>query len=200
VKAKIIYIVSFVAAFLLVTGGIIYFNSIYKNIFQFDFSPVKKVTNKNLPKNSKSIQIADLKNLFQDEFKKEIFDSLKVLISNKNTDTVYANEKNNSVLMDSLKNLEFALAQTNQELRKQKEDKKLSADEVKSKTDSTYNAWVQKTSKLYESMDPGRAAKIIESYSDNVARDIIYSMRKKSAAEILSLFNPETANRITMAK
>ena len=183
-KAKIIYIVSFVAAFMLVTGGIIYFNSIYKNIFQFDFSPVKKVTNKNLPKNSNGLQIADLKNLFQDEFKKEIFDSLKVLISNKNTDTVYAHEKNNTVLLDSLKNLEIALAQTNQELKKQKEN----------------NAWVKKTSKLYESMDPDRAAKIIESYSDNVARDIIYSMRKKSAAEILSQFNPETANRITMAK
>jgi flagellar motility protein MotE (MotC chaperone) len=200
VKAKIIYIVSFAAAFLLVTGGIIYFNSVYKNIFQFDFSPVKKAAIKNLPQNSNGIQIADLKNFFQDEFKKEIFDSLKVIMSDKKTDTVYAKETNNSVLIDSLKSLETALAQTNQELRAQNEEKKLTTEDTKPKEDSTYNAWVQKTSKLYESMDPDRAAKIIASYSDNVARAIIYSMKKKSAADILSQFNPETANRITRAK
>ncbi len=199
-KAKIIYIVSFVIAFLLVTGIIIFINSHYKNIFLFDFSPVKKKTVKISSQSSGNVQFAELKNFFQNEFKQEIFDSLKVLMVDKKTDTVYTHETDNTSLMDSLKSLKMALLQTSEKLKKQNEEKKMTTDEVNSKADSAYNAWVEKTSKLYESMDPDKAAKIIGSYSDNVARDIIYSMRKKNAAEILSQFNPETANRITRAK
>ena len=45
-------------------------------------------------------------------------------------------------------------------------------------------------------MDADQAAKIITNYSDNVARDIIYSMKKKKAVEILSALKPETVNRL----
>ncbi len=187
-------------AFLLITGAFIYLNSHYKNIFQFDFTPIKKKTIKTSSPISGGAQLTELKSYFQNEFKREFFDSLKVLMVDKRTDTVYASKPDSSALMDSVKSLKLALQQTSEELIKQNDEKKTAKENAKSKEDSIYNAWVEKTSKLYESMDPDKAAKIIGSYSDNVARDIIYSMRKKSAAEILSQFNPETANRITRAK
>jgi len=45
-------------------------------------------------------------------------------------------------------------------------------------------------------MEPKKAAKIIQTYSDNIARDILYNMNKKTAAKVVSEFNPETTNRI----
>ncbi len=202
-KAKIIYIVSFVAAFLLVTGGIIYLNSEYRNIFHFDFTPEIHKTNKTdktKGKISNNVEVADLKNYFQNEFKHEIFDSLKVLFSSKKTDTVYAKNSKNKSLVDSLKHLEEALRKSDAALKKQDIAAADSVNKTKAKSDSAYNAWLKQTARLYQSMDPARAAKIIQSYSDNVARDIIYSMRQQQAAEILSQFSPETANRITRAK
>ena len=199
-KTKILYIITFLVAFLLVTGGIIYFNSNYRDIFQFDFTPVKKVINKKVKKNSKIEKISDLKGYFQNEFAHEIFDSLKVFMKNNKIDTVYKSKADNTILIDSLKALKKELAKKDVEIKKSNIDEKMSVKEAKSKSDSVYNVWVKKTSKLYESMDADRAAKIIESYSDSVARDIIYSMRQKKAAEILAQFNPATANRITRAK
>ncbi|MGQ9643279.1 MAG: magnesium transporter MgtE N-terminal domain-containing protein, partial [Ignavibacterium sp.] len=64
------------------------------------------------------------------------------------------------------------------------------------KQDSTYQNWLKKVSKLLEQMEPAKASKIIQNYSDNVARDIIYSMNKKSAAKIVSELSPEVAQRI----
>jgi flagellar motility protein MotE (MotC chaperone) len=64
------------------------------------------------------------------------------------------------------------------------------------KKDTTYQKWIKKTGKLYESMDAKKAAKIILGYSDNIARDLLLSMRKKKAAEILSEIKPEIASRI----
>ena len=63
-----------------------------------------------------------------------------------------------------------------------------------------YNDWIASTVKLYESMDSKQAAKIITNYSDNVARDIIYAMKKKKAAEILSNLNSEQIVKLTQAK
>lgn len=68
------------------------------------------------------------------------------------------------------------------------------------KEDTLYNKWMKSTAKLYENMEPKKAAKIIASYSDNMARDIIYTMKKKKAAEILAELNPEFASRITRLK
>jgi len=63
-----------------------------------------------------------------------------------------------------------------------------------------YVSWTKKIAKLYETMDPSKAAKIIQGYSDNIARDIIYTMKQKKAAGILAEFNPKIANRIMRAK
>ncbi|MCL5028265.1 MAG: hypothetical protein M1480_04490, partial [Bacteroidetes bacterium] len=110
-----------------------------------------------------------------------------------------------SLLLDSLKNLQAALRSVDKKIAlnvdaSDKSDQQTLVNNGKTKPDSSYIVWKNQTAKLYESMDPQKAAKIIQSYSDNVARDIIYSMRQKKAAEILSELNPETANRITRAK
>jgi flagellar motility protein MotE (MotC chaperone) len=46
-------------------------------------------------------------------------------------------------------------------------------------------------------MDPKDAAKVIQKYSDNEARELIYKMKKNKAAAILSNLNPDFVNRIT---
>jgi len=69
--------------------------------------------------------------------------------------------------------------------------------EKKSESNEEYKKLIIETSKFYESMESAKAAKIILKYSDNIAKDILYSMKKKKAAEILSEINPEIAKRIT---
>jgi len=69
--------------------------------------------------------------------------------------------------------------------------------ERKSESNEEYKKWIAETSKFYESMESAKAAKIILKYSDNIAKDILYSMKKKKAAEILAEINPEIAKRIT---
>ena len=98
--------------------------------------------------------------------------------------------------------MERKLKYTTLELSKRDaESQNVQAEAMKQKqSDSSYTAWTQRTAKVYEAMDPQRAAKIISNYSDNVARDLIYSMRQKKAAAILSELNPETANRIMSTK
>ncbi len=207
-KAKIIYIVAFLAAFAFTTAGIIYFNSQFKDIFKFDFTPVKnKLTPPAISDTTKLTygQIVTLQN----QLKNELLDSLRTIYQKPNPDTIYANQQADSVLFDSLKILESALQKSQKENPKKKVNAKLVSSvaeapikniAAKSKNDSSYVQWTKQTAKLYESMDAVQAAKIIQSYSDNVARDIIYSMKQKKAAEILSALNPETANRITLAK
>jgi flagellar motility protein MotE (MotC chaperone) len=59
-----------------------------------------------------------------------------------------------------------------------------------------YTDWITKVTSIYSGMEPKKAAKIIQTYSDNVARDILYNMNKKTAAKVVSELSPETANRI----
>jgi flagellar motility protein MotE (MotC chaperone) len=63
--------------------------------------------------------------------------------------------------------------------------------------DSAYIKWKKSTVKLYELMDPKKAAKIISQHSDNIARDLIYSMNKKKAAQILQYLDNETVIKLT---
>ena len=79
-------------------------------------------------------------------------------------------------------------------------NKKKASDSLAAIVDSKKLAeWAKQTAKLYESMEPRKAAKIISSYSDNESREILFRMNKKKAAKILAELNPETARRITRA-
>ncbi|GAB6281329.1 MAG: hypothetical protein STSR0008_00680 [Ignavibacterium sp.] len=73
----------------------------------------------------------------------------------------------------------------------------LSGKNKSTEKDSAYIKWKKSTVKLYELMDPKKAAKIISQYSDNIARDLIYSMNKKKAAQILQYLDTETVIKLT---
>jgi flagellar motility protein MotE (MotC chaperone) len=210
VKEKIIYIVVFFAAFAVTSGGILYMNSHYRDIFKLDFTPINTSPDDYSDQNNSGAaaisrqDFTEFKTFMQREFKNEIFDSLRALYTkSKKIDTVYAKTAKDTSLLDSLSNLSRVLKDTKERVAfNQKKLSEIETEKHKSiaMQDSSYLEWTKETAKMYESMDPKKAAKIIQSYSDNVARDILYTMRQKKAADILAELNPQTANRITRAK
>ena len=198
-KEKIIYIVSFLLAFALVTGFLIYLNSAYKNIFAFDFTPADQVvveTKKPVQKDQITVQPKDLTvlNIALKDPVKQKADSTEIkptLVSVKDSNAVQVIRKK---LAEEIKPALTKPLPDPAELIKADQLNKILA-----KRDSTYKSWVKNTVKLYESMDTRKAAKIIQGYSDNIARDILLTMKKKKAAEIIAEFKPETATRIISA-
>ena len=199
-KEKIIYIISFLAAFLIVTFSIIYLNSAYKDIFHFDFAKIEVKKSEPVISDTTNIQMAALKKFLHQELKDYVLDSLKGYVGSTKIDTVIHSVVKDSSLIDSLNILNNALNQTSSELAKQQKLSKSLKKDLNAQPDSLYMEWTKKTAKLYETMDPTKAAKIIQGYSDNVARDLIYSMKKNKAADVLAEFSLENANRIMRAK
>ncbi len=213
-KDKLIYIVSFLFAFVLVSGALIYFNSIYNNIFKFDFSPVKAP----LLTQVKNNDPAQNQNPGADSLKK---DSTKVKIDSRavkpDSSKLGTIAKQDSIKNDSKKeNLAKGKKEEPKNTLAQNKNDKISQQPAanlvqsvqsaippsindklsKAKKDSIYSSWVKETVKLYESMDSKKAAKVIKGYSDNIARDILLKMKKKKAAEILAELKPEDVTRI----
>lgn len=191
-KGKIIYGFAFIAAFLIVTLLMIYAASNYRNVFAFDFTPVSNIKPEAsaLPKGNNAKNVAKLK--------KELTDSLSSAKEKSAYDTFSMNVRD-SVLLDSLR----ILLEEVKRLKAERESKTVVSASFQpnnvsqsTKKDSAYKTWLKNTVKLYEAMDSKKAAKIIQSYSDNIARDIIFSMKKKKAAEIIAELKPEVANRI----
>jgi len=185
---KIAMVIIFIVSFIMVTALIAFMNLQYNNIFDFDFTPTQHAVEINT-----EAQIEELKAELRPGIEKHVFDSLKVVgfdslaVVNTNErvvlleDSIGVLQKNISKLSRKTSTLEATNEKNNQ--------KKDSAVE--------YQNWIKTTSKLFESMESEKAAKIILKYSDNIAKDILYSMKKKKAAEILAELNPETANKIT---
>ena len=192
-KNKIIYIFLFLVAFIFTTGAVVFLNSIYKNIFQYDFSLVS---------DSDTTEVKDSTKTINASFAGDHIDSLKISPPAKLQDTLHVAISNDSTLSDSLKRPQNVIKPAENQVTENNppDSTHIRVDNIRTKPDSSYIIWMKQTAKLYENMDPKKAAKIIESYSDNIARDIIYSMKQKNAAEILSELNPDTASRITRAK
>jgi flagellar motility protein MotE (MotC chaperone) len=189
-KGKIIYIAVFGGSFLLITFLMILINNDFKNIYAFDFSPAKSIQ---APQTH--IDQNNYKETFDQmlkDFKSQIMDSIKTVKYVNNDTGKFRRE--DSILTDSLNALKSRLE--NKIALDTIEKPELLA-KVNAKSDSTYRIWTKKTAALYGAMDSKKAAKIISNYSDNVARDILYSMKKKKAAEVLANLNPEIANRMT---
>lgn len=174
---KIIIIVPFIFAFIFVTGALVYLNSMFNNIFQFDFTPR---TENNLLTSADSLALKDSLN-----FKGIQQDTTQTFTE---PDTI--NQKLNS-------NQDNLVAQVNPIKEKQPEDKTSANDLEKAKKDSAYTAWLKKTVKLVENLPPAQASKLLKNYSDNQARDIIYAMKQKQAAKIISYLEPEYVHKIT---
>lgn len=201
-KAKLIYTVSFIIMFFITTSAIVRLNGMYRDIFKFDFTPIKQHDYSGNMIDTSKVSYAEIKDYLLGNFKQDVLDSIKSYLPPKKNDTVYTDSFRDSSLIDSVRSLKIALKDINAKITEVSQNSSQKGNENKQvvKPDSSYNLWIKQTAKLYESMDPQKAAKIIQSYSDNVARDIIYTMRQKKAAEVLSELNPDTANRITRAR
>ncbi len=177
-KAAILYGLVFITVFVNVTGVLIYFNTLYKNIFKFDFR-LEDEFQKN------SISAAELDTIKAD-YRQKIIDSLTtagiIPTDEEEEDQQEPNGKNGA------------------HSKKTKNGKKKEKEAETDKKSPKYLNWIAKTALLYEAMDPAQAAKIIEKYSDDIAKDIIYAMNKKKAAKILAELTPDVASRITRAK
>lgn len=212
-KEKLVYGIVFGGAFVIVTVAIIYMNSMFNNIFKFDFTP---------PQASNAVAaVVDQENTEQieQEPEEEITDDLQEPVYSEseetNNDTAVVKYEVDKSLLDSLNILRNKIAllekqqnkKNNQDMAddakalSQREDslKAVAASESKKMDEKKFELWAKETAKLYESMDPKKAAKIIQSYSDNESREVIFKMNKKKAAKILAELDPEIALRITKA-
>jgi cell division septation protein DedD len=188
---KIINILIFVGAFVLVTAGLIFLNSVFTNIFQLDFSAASE--NVVVQDSTKSVDKVE-----------DLAPAVDVVARDlKKPDTLAAQI---TPLADSVKTPvvqreKQQISQTIQPAFEIKEEKipemESSGITVKDEADTTYIKWVKDTAKMFEAMEPKKAAKIIKNYSNDNARDIMYKMKKKKAAEILGELDPVTANKIT---
>jgi flagellar protein FlbB len=183
----------FLLVFVVVTAALIYGNSIFNNIFLFDFSPIKyaEVKKKDVPDvkpAADSLAVADTNST--DGAK---IDSTSISLSDSTNVADVIEQKVNKTSQTQKINKVAEAVQPSKidNSAKINQNEKLSA-----KKDSVYQTWLKETVKLYESMDTKKAAKIIQGYSDNIARDLILKMKKKKAAEILSEFKPEVVIRI----
>ena len=216
-EMKVPNVLIFVAAFIFVTVGLIFLNSIYSNIFKFDFSPVSM-------KDSLSVASTVSKNDPELEMNKQLNKKAEPVgekdsTSNNNlnpakesaNDTVIAPPKAKLIPQvipasdkpetQEPKVQEYSQKNTpkdggNQTAPFNDNEMVISNSSVKSSVDTIYQQWIKQTAKLYESMDPKKAALIIKNYSEATARDIIYKMKKNKAADVLAELDPVTANRI----
>jgi flagellar motility protein MotE (MotC chaperone) len=190
VKDKLIVIMVYTLTFAAVTAGIIFLNQKYENIFTFDFRPAKSKINIDLKKPEYKTAVAAL----EKEIRKKLIDSLK----NANALNEFSSKfvDNTPVLKDSISLLKKKLLKISEA---QKKDSLLAANMKSQSGKKEYEEWLKKTAALYNTMESSQAAKIIKKYSDNVARDIIYKLKKQKAAEILAMMNPDEATKITKA-
>lgn len=196
-KGKLILAAAFLAAFVITTIAVMYLNNSCNNIFAFDFSAPKIIKIK--PKTLEQAQAPP------SLIEKGIINKLAASDSSLKNDSVIVaaekpqNEKDKlTALADSIKNVKVESKKRQPVIVKTES----STERVKENlTESKeYKEWTKKTAGLYEVMDSKHAAKIIQNYSDNVARDIIYAMKKKKAADILSQLNPDVVQRIIKVK
>lgn len=161
------YTFVFTVAFIATTGSIIFLNNMFQNIFMMDLTFAKpRVRIVKVDSNNKIIK------------KGEIVDSTKtedlVEVSNLEIPEVKR-------VLDSLKNAhkrEIRIV-SNKFENKNKEFENLKK-QLKEEKEKEYTDWIAKTGKLYESMDSKRVAQLIAEYSDDVAKDLLGTMKKES--------------------
>ena len=200
-KTNLVYGLIFGTTFILVTVLIIFFNSIYTDIFKFDFTPVEP--EQTISQQNSLITMAGFEKNYGEKIRKELLDSLRAYQSQSvNNDSNSVTAILDSTIIDSLAVIHQKLAELEKRNKAFLEQKQEVAkvDSVISEEDAKkFEEWAKQTAKLYESMDPKKAAKIIQNYSDNESREILFRMNKKKAAKILAELNPQLAQRITKA-
>ncbi|HEX2869562.1 MAG TPA: hypothetical protein VHO03_21135 [Ignavibacteriales bacterium] len=205
-QSKIVYVVIFLMAFVLTTGGVMLLNQKYENIFKLDFSPRKTAlgnafaqgeTATGITANDSAKALIDttkLKEEWENKIKQQVLDSLSKAKDHEKTEALIA-ERNRQ--LDSLNKIKDQIAQYEVKLKSKTAELKSAAQNADAAKDSAYAKWKKEIVKTYEAMDSKMVAKIIQKLNDNLARDILFSIKKKKRAEIISQFSPETAVRLT---
>jgi len=176
-------------------------NNRYENIFAFNFTETKiEEVADSSALNEYPVSLDEYTKQVISEIKGELIDTLAKLNQKVVVDTVYKEIVKDEMLIDSLKKAEQAKLAANRTAEEKTKELEALKNQSQATNTAEYKEWISSTVKLYESMDSKKAAKIISGYSDNVARDLIYSMKKKKAAEILSNLNSEQIVKLTQAK
>ncbi len=203
IVASLVFAVAFVA----VTALIIMANWEFRNIWDFDFTtrPVKKVITHKVTFASKDYW--KIEKYMNDTFKPALMDTLHKMYFKKKIDTVYeVIVKDKSLLKTIDKAMKEVLAKDqvikkkDSKIKQLEDEKKALKEKFSKKIDEDYIAWIKNNAKLLSNLDAARASKILQIYSDNVAHDLIYAMKKKKAAEILSYLTPQQVAKITRSK
>ncbi|MCU7496576.1 MAG: hypothetical protein HF314_05920 [Ignavibacteria bacterium] len=171
-------------------------NQKYENIFKLDFSPRRTALGGASKSDSLKARIdtTKLKEQWINKVKKGGADSLSVVMGNQSTQAIISERDRQ---LDSLNKIKLAIAQYESKLRSKQSEFNKTSVVSKAKQDSAYARWKKEMVKTYELMDPKMAAKIIQKLNDNLAKDILFSIKQKKRAQILSEFSPETAVRLT---
>lgn len=185
-----LYILTFLIAFFAVTGILIVLNDQYNNIFKFDFTPRSAVdtsmVKQKIPEKTKVDSLVNKEDSLNIVSKDSLVTGIDSSANSIKTNNLTAKpEINNKPPVLNKEASAISNTQLTQNVNKSKQG------------DSTYAKWKKATIKIYESMDSKKIAKIILSLTDNEARELIYSMKKKKAAEILSYLNPDEVKRLT---
>ncbi len=195
---KIVNILIFAGAFILVTAGLIFLNSMFTNIFQFDFSPATEIS---------AVQDSTKTETDNANLEKEIKDDTLSVAADtlKSVDSLTTSDTSENIVQTKTEKPVTLVTKTPQPLSTELSlpenydfvnDAEPETDFLNSK-DSTYIKWVKDTAKMFEVMEPKKAAKIIAIYPNERARDIMYKMKKNKAALILAELDPVSATRIT---
>ncbi len=194
-KTGVTAILVFVAAFVVTTAALIFLNTKFMNIFKFNFTPVNIAMLSSAPADSTASS-------GQEPVKKDstqALDSLKSIAGNlaPKTDSLKtAAQKDNSQGANNSAPVQQQNTPNNNSQPQGAQpsaDNKTVSNEKQSdptKMDSaSYENWKRSTVGILEAMDAGKASQFLRMYADNVGSDLLYSMKKKKAAEILSKFD-----------
>ena len=147
-REKIIYIVSFLLAFVLVSGMIIYLNSVYSNIFAFEFTPINSQFSTTEVKPANSVQnsfpnpneqVNPISLSLKDTSNKNVDSSKIKTVSITPSDTAAIAKVQHSLDEQKKRDIE-----RNNQLRE--DSLKLNSESrMNAKKDSVYQIWVRKT-------------------------------------------------------
>jgi flagellar motility protein MotE (MotC chaperone) len=208
--------VVFVAAFAITTWGMIFLNKNFQNIFKFNFNPrteapINQVEEPTIPKTEKidSFAVTTLEDTTELDSPKNNYSKTEKIVIQKIVRDTVIQKIDNPKLLSGIDSLNKVVQKLENEVSEKEKQLESAQNELTSFKESltaskenkkSYEEWLKTTVDLFEEMDARKASKLIQKYSDNEARDIIYSMRKKNAAEILSYLKPDDVIKITRAK
>lgn len=185
-------ILLFVAAFVITTAALIFLNTQYMNIFKMDFRPVSHAAH--AVSDSSAVVKSDSSAVKSDSAK--AIDSLNAIAGSLNqpADTASVQKKTETKNIEQVKNQPEVKNQVQNSAPvitqiSNPNPVDAGAAGLKKMDPQTFEKWKKSTAGILESMDSYKASQILRMYADNIGNELLYAMKKKKAAEILSKFD-----------